>query len=160
MLSIPLRFALILFLSLTLSACGFHLRGKINVPTQLQVVSINSNDSNLAQQLTKNLEANGIQIVDEQGTAQINLNDVIYHRDVNGTDANGLATSYEFSYTLQFEAIDDQENKLSSHALSQQRTLAYDPTNELLFEREEDFLKEDMQEELVTQMLRRISAIQ
>ena len=141
-------------------ACGFHLRGKIDVPEYLQRIHIKGNDIELNQRLGDSLSFSDIEIVDEvDGVALLDMAGTGYEREVNGTDANGLATSYKLKYTVVYNVFDLDSTSVLKQRLSKSRTLAYDSANVLLFEREEEFLKEDMQKELVTQMLRRISKI-
>ena len=141
-------------------ACGFHLRGKIDVPEYLQRIHIKGTDIEFNQRLGDGLAFSDIEIVDDgEDTAIIDMTGTEYEREVNGTDENGLATSYKLKYLVKYTILDLESKSIQKQIMRKSRTLAYDPANILLFEKEEEFLKEDMQKELVTQMLRRISKI-
>ncbi|MEE9446327.1 MAG: LPS assembly lipoprotein LptE [Arenicellales bacterium] len=150
----------ILAASLFSAGCGFHLRGKINVPDSLLRMHIAGNDVELIEKVGDALAFSSVAIVDEaDGVAVLDMSKTTYEKEVNATNGNGIATSYKLNYTVDYDIIDAQENSVQKHQLSQSRVLAYDVANILLFEREEAFLKEDMQKELVSAMLRRISRI-
>ncbi len=150
----------VLSTSLLVSACGFHLRGKIDVPANLQRIHILGDDAMLKERVGDGLAFSDIEITDTaESVAILDMRDVRYTKEVNGTDSNGVANSYKLSYVVNFEVLDPEANSLQKNSVTQTRTLAYDPSNVLLFEREESFLIEDMQKELVSQILRRISKI-
>ncbi len=154
------RSLIVLVLGLSLSACGFHLRGKINVPDSLKQIHIIGDDAGLVKQLGKSLEFSDIVLVAaDQGSAVLDLSNIEYKKDVNGTDSNGIVSSYTLKYLVEYEVLDAEKNSLQKHRVSQSRTLEYDAENILLFERKETFLKDDMLKEVVAQMLRRISKI-
>lgn len=160
MLSFNRRTLLVSLMSMSLMACGFHLRGKIDVPDYLQRVHIKGSDIELKQRLGDSLAFSDIDIVDtSDDVAILDLAGTGYEREVNGTDGNGLATSYKLKYTVVYKVFDLDSKSVLKQRHVKSRTLAYDSANVLLFEREEEFLKEDMQKELVTQMLRHISKI-
>lgn len=150
----------ILSASLLASGCGFHLRGKIDVPDNLRRMHLLGDDLALKDRLGDGLEFSDIEILDSaDGVAQLDMRNSQYVKEVNGTSDSGTANSYKLSYAVTYEVFDPEQKSLQKHHVTQTRTLAFDPANVLLFEREESFLIEDMQKELVTQMLRRISKI-
>ena len=145
---------------LLVSACGFHLRGKIDVPENLQRIHILGDDAALIERVGDGLAFSDIELTDSaENVAVLDMRDARYSKEVSGTDSNGIANSYKLSYAVNYEILDPEANIIQKHSVSQTRTLAYDSANVLLFEREESFLIEDMQKELVSQMLRRISKI-
>lgn len=66
----------------------------------------------------------------------------------------------KMTYTVNYVVYDAEGEVLQKDSVDQNRTLAYDASNILLFEREEIFLKEEMRKELVSFILRRMSKIQ
>lgn len=150
----------ILTASLLLSSCGFHLRGKIEVPESLKRIHIQGNDIELIERMGDGLAFSDIEIVEAgENVAILDMRNTSYAKEVNGTNSTGIANSYILSYAVIYEVFDPEAKSLQKHNLNQSRTLAYDAANVLLFEREEEFMREDMQKELVNQMLRRISKI-
>ena len=154
------RSFLILALSASISACGFHLRGKIVVPESLQTMHIKGDEIELIQQLGDALAFSDIQIVElADNVAILDMDGTTYIKDVNGTNDIGIATSYKLEYKVKYQVFDADANLMQQHNLYQRRSIDYDVDEILIFERQEKFLKEEMQKELVTQILRRLSKI-
>lgn len=151
----------VLSAGLLLSACGFHLRGQIDVPESLMRMYVKGDDIDLVRDIESSLRFSDIEIVDnESGVAVLDMSDTVYLREVNGTNSNGIATSYKLRYTVNYVVLDPDREVIQTHKVFQDRFLAYDPAAVLVFEREEEFLKEDMRKELVSQILRRMSKIE
>jgi LPS-assembly lipoprotein len=154
-------YLLVISASLMVSACGFHLRGKIDVPPSLLRLHVKGNDIELVHDIEKSLKFSDIVIVEEGNDgALLDLSNSSYVKEVNGTDANGIASNYKMTYTVNYVVYDNKLDLLQQQSVKQNRTLAYDANNILLFEREETFLVEDMRKELVSHILRRMSKIQ
>jgi LPS-assembly lipoprotein len=154
-------YLLVISASLMVSACGFHLRGKIDVPPSLLRLHVKGNDIELVHDIEKSLKFSDIVIVEEGNDgALLDLSNSSYVKEVNGTDANGIASNYKMTYTVNYVVYDNKLELLQQQSVKQNRTLAYDANNILLFEREETFLVEDMRKELVSHILRRMSKIQ
>ncbi len=146
--------------SLLLTGCGFHLRGKIIVPENMRSMHIIGDDYELIAELEKGLRFNDIHIADsEEGVAVLDLSDTVYERTINSTNSIGQATSFKLSYDLNFLVFDPEGETLQEQSILETRTLSFDATEILVSEREEHFLKEDMQKEVARQLLRRLSKI-
>lgn len=147
--------------TLLLSACGFHLRGQIDVPESLMRMHVKGDDIELVRDLERSLKFSDIEIVDtETDAALLDLSDTNYLKEVNGTNSSGIATSYKMTYTVNYVVYDPEQNVLQKHSVNQNRSLGYNPNNILVFEREEQFLVEEMRKEIVSLILRRMSKIQ
>lgn len=147
--------------SLLVSGCGFHLRGQIDVPESLTRMSVKGTDIELVNDIERSLKFSGIELVAEgDNAALLDLNDTTYTTDVIGTSSGGIATSYKLTYRVHYVVYAADGETLQNDNVRQDRTLAYDPSQVLLFEREENFLKEDMRKNLVSFILRRMSKIQ
>ena len=144
-----------------LASCGFHLRGNIDLPTELSQVYITGPDREMVEELSDALEQSGANVVSQKsGAAHINMTEAKFEQDVRTTDADGLATGYTFTYRVVYNATSANGDRLqSSEKFTQSRTIDYDPEQQLQAEREGEFLKEEMQRELVVQMLRRLARI-
>jgi LPS-assembly lipoprotein len=155
-------FLLFLFSSsLLVSGCGFHLRGQIDVPESLMRMHVKGTDIELVNDVERSLKFSSIELVAEgDNAALLDLSNTTYVRDVIGTTSGGIATSYKFTYRVNYVVYDADGEVLQADNVMQNRTLAYDPSQVLLFEREEIFLKEDMRKSLVSFILRRMSKIQ
>jgi LPS-assembly lipoprotein len=147
--------------SLVLSGCGFHLRGKIDVPESLMRLHVKGTDIELKRDIEKSLKFSDIEIVEEgDNAALLDISNTTYLKEVNGTTSRGTASNYKMTYTVNYVVYDADGEVLQKDSVKQNRTLAYDVTRVLLFEREEQFLMEEMRQELVSFILRRMSKIE
>jgi LPS-assembly lipoprotein len=147
--------------SLVLSGCGFHLRGQIDVPESLMRLHVKGTDIELKRDIEKSLKFSDIEIVEEgDNAALLDISNTTYLKEVNGTTSRGTASNYKMTYTVNYVVYDADGEVLQKDSVKQNRTLAYDVTTVLLFEREEQFLMEEMRQELVSFILRRMSKIQ
>ncbi|MCP3952964.1 MAG: hypothetical protein GY697_12220 [Desulfobacterales bacterium] len=147
--------------SLLLAGCGFHLRGKIDVPDSLMRLHVKGTDVELVHDVGKSLKFSDIEIVAEgDSAALLDLSNTTYVKEVNGTTSSGIASSYKMTYTANYAVFDAEGEALQKDSVKQSRTLSYDAANILVFEREEEFLKEEMRQELVNFIIRRMGKIQ
>lgn len=154
-------FIFLLSSSLLVSGCGFHLRGQIDVPESLMRLHVKGDDIELVHDLEKSLKFSDIEIVEEgDNAALLDLSNTTYVKEVNGTTSTGIASNYKMTYTVNYVVFDAEGEELQEDSVNQNRTLSYDAANILLFEREEEFLKEEMRKELVSFILRRMSKIE
>lgn len=157
------KLALLLTLGalLVLQGCGFHLRGKVELSPAMERVYIEGADPVLISELKRALEFSGASMVNsaESATSAVVV-DSRYVRDVRTLDSRGLATGYRLRYDVRFTVYDPQgEQRYQSPIISLQRNFDFDATQLLQKEGEEEFLKEDMREQIVQRMLRQLSTI-
>ncbi|MBX2867840.1 MAG: hypothetical protein KTR18_04165 [Acidiferrobacterales bacterium] len=145
-----------------LSGCGFALRGNVTLPAELDSVLVTGSDREMTGLLEDSLENSGSTIVDseENASAVLDLIESEFTRDVRTTDSNGRATSYTLKYKVDYDVRKSNGEEIQiNQSLTQLRVLQYDPLQELQSEEEAEFLQEEMQEEIVLQILRRLSRI-
>ncbi len=149
------RLALLLTSLSLLTACGFHLRGDIDLPPALAQVHIIGADRDLVDLLTNALQQNGARVTDTQADATvITVTTSRFQRNTLATDSAGLASVYRVDYQVTFTVTDH-----TAQTITQQRTYNYDPTQQLQSEQEERFLQTEMQREVVMQIVRRLTSI-
>ena len=161
-------YSLVLALSLTVSACGFHLRGDgghYTLPFPTMYVGL-PESSPLAVDLKRNINANGSTTVVKTAKEAEGIIEVISNPEHTKTktilslNSNGRVRQYLLSYSIVFRVVDKQGAVLlppTSIALS--RPIDFNETQLLAKEQEEALLYKDMQTDLVQQMMRRIAAI-
>jgi LPS-assembly lipoprotein len=157
------RLLLIATLASLLSGCGFALRGSVNLPQSLNQVAVTGDDLLLVDELKSALRASGASIADagDAGASVLELTLTEYDRDVRTTDADGRATAYNLRYRVGYDVRTAGGDELQiNQRVVQKRVLDYDPLQELQSQEEEEFLREEMREEIVLQILRRLSRIQ
>ncbi len=158
----PKRLVL-LILSLTLiTSCGFKLRGSYEISSTPARIAVQGGDRTLRDLLMKRLEQSGSTIVSGGNNAPtLVISNSTFERTVVTRNDAGSATGYRYKYRVDLHVTDSQGAFLQApSSISQQRTLAYDPKNELKAEEEAEFLSAEMEEEIVSQILKRLSRIQ
>ena len=153
---------ILLILSLTLiTSCGFKLRGTYEMSSALSQIFVDGGNREIREQLIKRLEQSGSSVVsngDDAPTLFIIKSD--FERILRSTDADGIATGYDYRYELDFSVEDNDGTVLQPpSSIFQQRSLDYDPENNLAAQAEEEFLREEMENEIVLQIMRRLSRI-
>ena len=159
---------LVLAVSLTVSACGFHLRGDgghYTLPFPTMYVGL-PETSPLAVDLKRNINANGSTTVVKTAKEADGIIEVISNPEKTKTktilslDNNGRVRQYLLQYTILFRVIDKQGKELLGPTpISLSRPIDFNDTQLLAKEQEEALLYKDMQTDLVQQMMRRIAAI-
>ena len=155
------RFVLMIIAASLISGCGFKLRGDFTMPESLSTVSIEGGNLPLNEQLTSYLERSGSTVVNngEESTTLV-LTRTEFERKVATTDANGLATGYNYQYIVNFEVNDAEgTNLLPNATINQFRSLSYEAGDELTVEREEEFLREEMEKDISLQIMRRLARL-
>ena len=155
------RLVLILRSLTLLSSCGFKLRGNFEMPASLSQVVIDGGERELVDQLKELLVKSGSTVLASGAeVASINITKSEFEREVLTTGANGIATSFNFRYLVDFNVTNAEGKVLQAPvSLNQIRNLTYEAGNELEVEDEEEFLKEEMEKELVLQIMRRLSRL-
>jgi LPS-assembly lipoprotein len=161
------RFASMLVLSaaMTLSACGFHLRGSGNgasLPFKTIYIHLPDN-SPLGVELRRYIRAGGeATIVNDPKTAEADLEPIAETRDkvIISRNTKGEILEYSLLYRFNFQVKDNTGKVLMPPTeISLKRSLTFNNAEALGKEKEEELLYHDMQTDLVQQILRRLSAI-
>ena len=144
-----------------LSACGFHLRGQVDLPVGLRILDLNAQ---LADNLTQNilrqsLLSNGVTLsVDAPYTLKV-LNESGDRRVLTVT-SNAKASEYELIQNLTFELLDTKGNSISkAQTITSYRTLQYDASAEIGKAQEETNLRREMKQSNAYNVLLRLKAI-
>ena len=158
----------LLAVALTVSACGFHLRGDgghYTLPFPTMYVGL-PEASPLAIDLKRNIRANGGTAIvgaakDADGVIEV-LSDPEKTRTktILSLNSNGRVRQYLLSYNIVFRVLDKQGKELLGNTqILLTRPIDFNETQLLAKEQEEALLYKDMQTDLVQQMMRRIAAI-
>ncbi|WP_250654873.1 LPS assembly lipoprotein LptE [Alkalimarinus coralli] len=152
----------IALLTLALTACGFQLRGSASIPAELRLMSLNcSNDLSkaLCQSLTKQLELNGVNLVDSASANYIltiiSLNSS--RRAVSITD-RAVAVEYEVTNKATFNLVAaDQTVIIKDTSTSARQSYRFDEDNVISKTREEEQVKEQLNKQLAYKIISRLS---
>jgi LPS-assembly lipoprotein len=154
---------LLLIATLTLGACGFHMRGHSNkkVTLAFQSVYLKANsETPFVADLRNALILNKVALGKSPDTSTITLEVVSEASDkqILSLSSAGKVLEYQLSYRVVLYAYDSQlVTWLPESEILLMRTLTYDDTQVLAKEQEEAILVKDMRTDAVTQALRRLS---
>lgn len=158
-----LRYLLIGALVLVLSGCGFQLRGKADLPAEMERTQMVVEDGNstLARRVRTLLEQNGVRLVSgDEATAilEIPLNEVV--TSVLTIADNARVREYRISHTVQFRLVDAEGNELlTTQTLRQSREISFNEQKILASSREQEYLKQDLAEDLARLLVSRLESV-
>ena len=157
-----------LLATLTLSACGFHLRGadKIEFAPMLSVLRVTvADDPQLNNLLVTAMKQalrtqTTIQVQDSGDAPQLVLYGEHSGSQVLSVEKTGKVDEYLLTYEVSFRLADVRGNILAEpQTVRLQRDHVFDRLNVLAKEKEEQDLRRNMREDAVRQILRRLSRI-
>lgn len=157
------RIALPLLLTLALAACGFHLRGPVELPVQLKQTRITgvAEYDPLRLELKQVLINAGAQVLSptDKTAASIEISNKNYSRRVLSVDALGRAAEYGLVLSFAFQ-VKTAEGKILIPLQSIQinRDFRFDPNAVLAKDSEEQQIRKEMVRRGVHQLIRRIDA--
>lgn len=156
-----IRFIVLSALIFTVTACGFHLRGQIDVPESISVIAVQTDDKDLYRVLVEALDFSGVTVVQSSADAKalLDLHRVEFERKVRTIDDRGKVTGYNLIYRVFFKVISASGENLRQSAVVARRDFNFDPDLVLQAEIEENALREDMVKELTQSILRQLSTI-
>jgi len=158
--------AFIATLVLALSACGFHLRDALSLPTDLGPVRVVSRDpySPLAESLAQALERAGATPATEQSGAQVATLQVFSERFADtaiSVDQFGRAQEFSLRYAVVFSLRrpGDGGDIVPRQAIELSRDYVASPTDSLGKNSERELLTREMRRDMTQSILRRIDAV-
>lgn len=144
-----------------LSACGFHLRGDVSLPYKTLHFALPAN-SVLGAKLKLNIRSSkSTEIVEYEKDAEAIFRQVFEKREKLILTVNNLGRvrEYQLRFTYAFRLVDAKgRDLLPLNEIVLIRDYSYNDTNILSKEQEELMLWEDIQQDLVQQILRRMQA--
>ena len=150
-----------LLLASVLSACGFHLRGGVDLPVIMQSTYVDSQfpfDA-MSRAIGHELRASKVNVTQQQETATVILK-LISHRSnrrVLSVGSSGRATEYELFEEITFELSDTQGKVyLEPQTLSMTRDFVFDETQLLGKVEEGEAIRTQLQQTLARRILTRI----
>jgi LPS-assembly lipoprotein len=99
---------LVLGLALMIVACGYHLRGAIELPEQMRKIYLKNASNSLQQQFTKTLKTSSVDVVkqiNQAGLVVAVFNEKMDRR-VLSLSSTGKASEFELNYSLDYELQD------------------------------------------------------
>ncbi|MBI4807468.1 MAG: hypothetical protein HY799_00745 [Nitrosomonadales bacterium] len=154
---------LLLAATLSLAACGFHLRGSDLKGLQFSFKSLylkKPGETPFVADLRRALTASKVTLTDTADQAELVLEIVSEQssKQILSLSGSGRVKEYQLFYRVSLRAFDSKRNDwLSADEISLSRILAYDDEQVLAKEQEEALLYKDMRVDAVSQAMRRLS---
>ena len=154
----------ILYLSLT--ACGFHLRGQesADLPASLTTLRLSASPyAPLTVEMRNALKGQaGVQVVEgvDASVPTLTLVGEAIQSQVQAIDITGKVSDYLLNYSVGFSLTGaDGKVLLPLQRIKLQREYTFDKLNVLAKEREDEFLRNEMRRDAVQQILRRLASL-
>ncbi len=144
----------------SLTACGFHLRGPSDIP--FKSVYIQGNTLTISKDLKKYLNTNEIKIMPSAENAEL-LIDLLGEENekrILSLAGTGTVNEFELYYRISYRTkVSNQPLWSQANMIESRRDLTYSDATLLSKQAEERKLNENMQQEVVNRLIRRLSAL-
>ncbi len=151
-------FTIVLLLSL--SACGFNLRGSEGIPSIVSTIQVQSRnpDNDITRLIQRTLQINGVEISSDSDVSLL-LDTPKFEERTLSLNANARAGEYQLELSLKVQLMNGEDILLGPETLSVQRFYLTDPDVIVAKADEQELLREEMRAELAQQLLRRLRAL-
>jgi LPS-assembly lipoprotein len=140
--------------------CGFHLRGSATVP--FQTLYIPNPKSGIALELKRNIEAGtNAKVLDDPKAAEaiLELTGESREKIILSLTGTGRVSEFRLRYRVSYRVHDGKGGEYVPTSVVQlQRDITYSDSEILAKEAEEQLLFRDMQNDMVSQIVRRLAA--
>jgi LPS-assembly lipoprotein len=154
---------LLLAMALSLTACGFHLRGSNINGVQFAFTSLYlkaPGESAFVAELRRALNSNKVVLTPTSDQSELIL-EVISEQSIKqilSLSSSGRVQEYQLTFRVALRAYDNKQTDwLPPDEISMSRILAYDDAQVLAKEQEEALLYKDMRTDAVSQAIRRLN---
>lgn len=154
----PLTRYILLALSISLGACGWHLRGlDSGVRPQALALMVENRFEPLVLVTQDVMQQNGITI-NSQTPLQLHLGREQLSRRTVAVTSIGSASQYELTLSVQYRYTSPHIKPRLPNTLSTTRVFDFDPTNTVAKNEEENTLMNEMRRELAIRLLDNVPA--
>ena len=149
--------------ALTLSACGFQLRGASQAGIPFRSVYIGVPETSLlGAELKRNLRAVDTKVVSDPKAADAILEVLSESRDstVSALNTQGRIRELSLFYRMRFRVLGQGGKELLGPTeITLKRDISYNESQAIAKEKEQELLYRDMQSDIVQQIMRRLAAL-
>lgn len=158
------QYILLLLLALSISACGFKLRGSIpqldKLPGPVNIVGIDPYSA-LYHEISRQMQKAGVQVTVRNGNSVLRISDQQSRSRLLSFDNNNEAVERELEESFQFNLRRPGQAELAENQQVRVLRILNQPQDGRLgSDREAEQLRKEMRRDLVNQMMRRLYAIQ
>ena len=154
------RLVLLITLLSLVSACGFHLQNRADLPAEMQRtrLEIVQPYSEFARRLETHLEQSGVKVVSAlEGAAVLEVPVNEARKEIQSIGDNARVREFLVRHTVQFRLLDSEGNELIPlQTFEQSRVYSFNEQNILAAEREDEFLRNDLSDSLARMVVRRL----
>jgi LPS-assembly lipoprotein len=158
-----LRVSVLVLIAVTLTACGFHLRGSYDLPDNLSPLYLDKNSMSLLmfKELSSTLKVSGVELTQDPETAAsvLMISAEKRARDVISVDALGRAREYRLIYRFNFSLEQSGETVIDKNTIQLARNLLFNPEAVLGVAEETENTYRDMVRDSAGQILLRLQAL-
>jgi len=152
-------FAFLAVLSL-LGACGFQLQSRAELPAEMQRtrLEVALPYSEFARRLETHLEQNGIKVVTSlSGAAVLEVPVNNTRKEIQSIGDNARVREFLIRHTVEFRLLDTEGNEMIPlQTMEQSRVYRFNEQDILAAEREDEFLRNDLSDNLARMVVRRL----
>jgi LPS-assembly lipoprotein len=157
------RRAMILAATFALSACGFHMRGEVQLPPTMQRVHVQVADpySPLSRNLEAALRRAGAKVENAagDGIAEVTISALSLAPIVRSVGANAFVNEFSMVYHVEMQITDANGKVLMpKQVIEHSREFTFDQTQAIGTSAEQDEIKKEMERDMVPALLRKIEA--
>ena len=155
------RLVMVVVLAVGLTACGFHLRGNIPLSDGIKNLAVTGPDGRFKEVLEKRLVGLGANLLEtEAADVILDLTKVETKRTVATLDERGKANSYNIRLRVNYTLKDASGKAIRPLGrVNESRRYDFDAASVIEAESEEVDLIEDMEDEAVLKLIRRLASI-
>jgi LPS-assembly lipoprotein len=111
--AVRVKKSFVLIMALLLSACGYHLRGAMELPEGLKNVYLEGGSPQLSEQFNRAMKISSVALASSPETAGMIVK--IFNEDnqrrVLSLSSGGVANNFELNYRFEYEIV-DSKNKV------------------------------------------------
>lgn len=143
-----------------LSACGFHLQSRPELPPQMQRTKLEVVDpyGQFARRLETHLEQSGVNVVtspEDAAVLEVPLNTT--RKEIQSIGDNARVREFLIRHTVQFRLLaSDGTELVPLQTYEQSRVYSFNEQDILAAEREDEFLRQDLADSLARMVVRRL----
>ena len=157
-----MRVTIMVSLILSLTACGFHLRGTNALFDGTNTVYIAAPDSSFVNKLHDALVASGASVLSAPDGADmvVKISNAKFTRSVGTLDERGITDSFQLRFTVSYSVLDSSSALLKEPVvLTEDRQYVFESQFVLESEQEQLALRKSMEDDISQRVVRQLSAI-
>jgi LPS-assembly lipoprotein len=146
---------------LLLTACGYHLRGAIDLPSEMKTIYLEGASAPLIEQFRKALGSSNVQLVNSRADAGtiITVSNEDTLKNASSLGVSGRANQYNLVYRLNYEITDKNNTQIvKSQPIEIRRDYFNDQQLILGKDNEEIVIRNEMYQQAVRTMINQVRA--